>query len=66
MEWEEAHDLGDDFHPLLLGDKQLFERGWGQSQGHKGEGKKDEEYYCTFGNRANNVDQGRVMVTTKP
>jgi hypothetical protein len=38
----------------------------GQSQGHEGEGKKDEEYYCMFGNRANDVGQGRVMVIAKP
>ena len=53
-----------DFHPLLLGDKQLFEGG--QCLGHEGEGKKDQEYYCAFGNRANDVGQGRVMVIAKP
>jgi hypothetical protein len=33
------------------------------TQGHEGEGKKDEEYYCMFGNRANDIGQGRVVVT---
>jgi hypothetical protein len=55
---------GDDFHPLLLGDNNFSREG--QSQGHKEEGKKDEEYYCTFGNRANDVGQGRVMSMRDP
>jgi hypothetical protein len=45
-----------DFHPLLLGDKQLFEGG--QCLGHEGEDKKDRDYCCTFCNGANDVSQG--------
>jgi len=36
-----------------------------QCQGHKGEGKKDQEYRYVFGNKANDIDQGGVILTAK-
>jgi hypothetical protein len=53
-----------DSHPVLLGDNQLFEGG--QCQGHEEEDKKDQKYRYTFGNRANGIDWGGVMLTAKP
>jgi hypothetical protein len=38
----------------------------GQCQGHKGEDKKDQEYHYTFGNKANDINQGGVILTAKP
>jgi len=53
-----------DFHPLLLGTTNFLREG--QCQGHEWEGKKDQEYRYAFGNRANDIDQIRVMLTAKP
>ena len=55
---------GDDLHPVCLGTSSFSREG--QCQGHQGEGKKDQEYYCAFGNRANSVGQGGLTVTAKP
>jgi len=38
----------------------------GQCQGHEREGKKDQEYRCAFGNRANDIDQGGVILIARP
>jgi len=52
------------FHPLFFGATNFLREG--QYQGHEGEGKKDQEYHYTFGNRANDIDQDGVILTAKP